>query len=257
MPFRCCHTWPLHHRGAALGQALGRGLTEKEGIAATYMTCDVTDPKQVEALAEYAWDWQGHVDVIVNNAGMMVQHSPVLEMPIESFEQIFSVNFYGVLHSSKVFGTRFVEQGTPAAIYNVGSENSLFHGTPFNGAYVATKHAVFAITQSLYEETPDFIDVSLICPGFVMSELGPEENMKHGMPTDEFIGIAMKQLEAGEFFVVSHGYNIERINERYAMLERAYSTYAPRQESDQRYDVRTAVGPLLEQMTGHKLRPLK
>lgn len=227
------------------------------GIEATYKVTDVSDAAQVEALADFAWAWKGHVDVIINNAGMMVPHAPVLDMPMEHFEAIFGVNFYSVVLGSKVFGKRFVEQGTPAAIYNVGSENSLFHGTPFNGAYVATKHSVFAITQSLYEELPDFIDVSLICPGFVMSELGPKENMEHGMPTDEFIEKAMPQIKAGNFFVVTHGYNMVPITERYEMLKTAFEAYAPRYEGDQQYDVRTVVTPMLEQMGLGKINPLK
>ena len=226
------------------------------GIEATYTTCDVTKPEDVEALADFAWAWKGHVDVIINNAGVMVQPSPVLEMPVEDFQKIFNVNFFGVVYGSKIFGKRFIEQGTPAAIYNVGSENSLFHGTPLNGAYVATKHSVFAITQSLYEELPDFIDVSLICPGFVVSELGAEENMKLGLPTDQFIDIAMKQIKAEEFFIVSHAYNMERINQRYTMLEKAYATYAPRYDGDEQYDIRTVAQPILEQQAGIKLRQL-
>ena len=230
---------------------------EALGIEATYTVCDVTDAAQVEALADFAWAWKGHVDVIINNAGMMVPHAPVLDMPMEHFQAIFGVNFYSVVLGSQVFGKRFIEQGTPAAIYNVGSENSLFHGTPFNGAYVATKHGVFAITQSLYEETPDFIDVSLICPGFVVSELGAKENMEHGMPTDEFIAKAMPQLKAGNFFVVSHAYNMVPITERYELLKAAYAEYAPRYEGDQQYDVRTVVTPMLQQMGMPEIHPLK
>lgn len=226
------------------------------GIEATYKVCDVTDGDQVEALADFAWNWKGHVDVIINNAGMMVPHAPVLDMPMEHFEAIFGVNFYSVVLGSKIFGKRFVEQGTPAAIYNVGSENSLFHGTPFNGAYVATKHGVLAITQSLYEELPDFIDVSLICPGFVVSELGPKENMAHGMPTDVFIEKAMPQIKAGNFFVVTHAYNMVPITERYEMLKSAYDTYAPRYDGDQQYDVRTVVTPMLSQMGLPDIHPL-
>ena len=226
------------------------------GIEATYKVCDVTDLDQVEALADFAWAWKGHVDVIINNAGMMVPQAPVLNMPIEDFQAIFNVNFYSVVLGSKVFGKRFVEQGTPAAIYNVGSENSLFHGMPYNGAYVATKHAVFAITQSLYEELPEFINVSLICPGFVVSELGSKENMERGMPTDQFIEIAMPQIKAGNFFVVTHGYNMVPITERYEMLKAAYAAHAPRYEGDEQYDVRTFVTPMLEEMGLGKLRPL-
>ena len=230
---------------------------EKLGVEATYKVCDVTSLEDVEALADFAWGWKGHVDVIVNNAGLMIPHAPVLEMPVEQIQHIFNVNLFGVIYGSKVFGKRFLDQGTPAAIYNVGSENSLFHGTPLNGAYVATKHSVNAFTQSLYEELPDFIEVSLICPGFVMSELGPEENMQHGMPTDEYIDMAMPQLKAGKFFVVSHAYNMERITERYEMLKTAFETYAPRYDGDQQYDVRTVIKPVLEQHMGVKLRELK
>jgi NAD(P)-dependent dehydrogenase (short-subunit alcohol dehydrogenase family) len=215
---------------------------------------DVSKLEDVEALADFAWNAYGHVDVIMNNAGVMVQHNSVIDMPIEDIQNIFAVNFFGVLYGCKVFGKRFIEQGTPAAIYNLGSENSLFHGTPYNGAYVATKHSVLAITHSLYEELPSFIDVSLICPGFVVSELGPEENMKYGMATDKFIGIAMEQLKANEFFVVSHAYNMERIDDRHKMLSKAYATYAPRYAGDQEYDVRTIIGPMLQEQMGRPLR---
>jgi NAD(P)-dependent dehydrogenase (short-subunit alcohol dehydrogenase family) len=56
---------------------------EKIGVEATYTICDVTKPDQVEALADFAWAWKGHVDVIINNAGIMVPHAPVLDMPIK------------------------------------------------------------------------------------------------------------------------------------------------------------------------------
>lgn len=237
---------------------LQEAVTELEnlGVEASYKVADATSMEDTEALADFAWDKYGKVDVLVNNAGMMVPHAPVLDMPMEHIHAIFNVNFMGVVIGSKVFGKRFVEQGTPCAIYNIGSENSLFHGTPFNGAYVATKHGVMAITHSLKEELPEFVDISLICPGFVFSELGPKENMQHGMPTDEFINMTIPQLKANKFFVVSHAYNMERINEKNAKIEKAFKTYAPRYEGDQQYDVRTVVQPILEGQIGRKLREI-
>ncbi|WP_421849632.1 SDR family NAD(P)-dependent oxidoreductase [Oricola sp.] len=229
---------------------------EALGIEVTILAGDVTVPEDVEALAAFAWDWKGHVDVLVNNAGIMVPHAPVLQMPLEHFRAIYEVNYFSVVVASQIFGKRFLEQGTPAAIYNVGSENSLFHGTPLNGAYVGTKHSVYAITHSLREELPEFIDVSLICPGFVVSELGPKENMQHGMPTDEYVAIAMKQLKAGEFWVVSHAYNAVRIQAKHDQLMKAYESYAPRYEGDKQYDVRTVVQPILEEHIGVKLNPV-
>ena len=230
---------------------------EAMGIEATYKLCDVTDVEQVEALADFAWAWKGHVDVIMNNAGMTVPSASVIDMPMEHIRGIFDVNFHSVVLGSKVFGKRFIEQGTPAAIYNIGSENSLFHGTPFVGAYAATKHAVLAVTQSLHEELPEFIDVSLICPGFVFSEIGDEEFMQHAMPTDEYIEKVMPQIKADHFFVVSHAYNMVRINDRYELIKAAFAEYAPRYEGDQEYDVRSLAGPVLAQMGVPPLRELK
>ncbi len=224
------------------------------GIESKWFVADATSREDTEKLAEFAWEAFGQVDVLINNAGIMVPHAPVLEMPMEHIHAIFNVNLFGVVAGSQVFGKRFIEQGTPAAIYNVGSENSLFHGTPFNGAYVATKHGVLAFTHSLREELPEFIDVSLICPGFVVSELGPKENMQHGMPTDEFINITMPQLKANEFFVVSHAYNKVMIDKKHEVLSQAYEKYAPRYEADVQYDVRTNIGPVLEEQLGKKLR---
>jgi NAD(P)-dependent dehydrogenase (short-subunit alcohol dehydrogenase family) len=214
------------------------------GIEATYTTCDVSERAQVEALADYAWDAYSHVDVIVNNAGMMLPNQPMIDIAIADIERIFAVNFYGVWHGSTVFAKRFIEQGTPAAIYNVGSENSLFNGVPLGAPYVATKHAVLPITEALAEEAPDFVEVGLICPGFVTSELGPPEAMAMAMPTDHYVDVAFEQIKAGEFFIVSHAYNVVRINQRHDAIEKAYATYAPRYDGDQEYDVRSLMSTL-------------
>ena len=237
-----------------LQQAVGD--LQQMGFEAKWLLADASSPEETERLADFAWEAFGKVDVLINNAGLMVPHAPVLEMPMEHIHAIFNVNLFGVVIGSQVFGKRFIDQGTPAAIYNVGSENSLFHATPFNGAYVATKHGVLAFTHSLREELPEFIDVSLICPGFVVSELGPPENMQHGMPTDQFIETTMPQLKAGEFFVVSHAYNQVMIDKKHAALSSAYSKYAPRYDGDVQYDVRTNIGPVLQRQLGKPLREL-
>ena len=229
---------------------------QQMGAEARWILADATSQEDTERLADFAWSEFGKVDVLVNNAGMMVPHAPVLDMPMEHIHAIFNVNLFGVVIGSKVFGNRFFQQGTPAAIYNVGSENSLFHGTPFNGAYVATKHGVLAFTHSLREELPEFIDVSLICPGFVVSELGPPENMQHGMPTEQFIEMTMPQLKANEFYVVSHAFNQVMLDKKHAVLSAAYSKYAPRYEGDVQYDVRTNIGPVLAEHLGKTLREL-
>ena len=59
------------------------------------------------------------------------------------------------------------------------------------------------------------------------------------MDTDRYTGIAFPQLKAGEFYVVSHAYNMKRITDRYEEISKAYETYAPRYEGDDEFDART------------------
>lgn len=207
------------------------------GIEARGTRCDVTVLSDVEALAEFAWSEFGHVDVILNNAGVGSGMTSIMDTERGTAMQMLEINLFGVWNGVQVFGKRMVEQGTPCAIYNVGSENSFFDGVPSGGAYVISKHAVLALTDILRKEVPDFMEVGLICPGLVNSELGP--GITVGMDTDKYTAIAMKQIMDGKFFIVSHAYNMQRIDERYGEIREAYNTYAPRYEGDDEFDVRT------------------
>jgi NAD(P)-dependent dehydrogenase (short-subunit alcohol dehydrogenase family) len=212
---------------------------EELGYEAKYFRCDVTEPQEVKSFADFAWKEFGKVDVLINNAGMMLPPKPFLETTLDDYRKIYEVNIFGVITGSREFAKRFIEQGTPAAIYNIGSENSLFNGVPMGAPYVSSKQTVLPITEALREETPDFVEVGLICPGFVRSELGDPENMKHAMDTDKYTSLAMEQIKAGEFFIVSHAYNIVRVTERYEQIKGAFEKYAPRYEGDDEFDIRT------------------
>jgi NAD(P)-dependent dehydrogenase (short-subunit alcohol dehydrogenase family) len=206
------------------------------GVEVRTFECDVTQRDQVEALADFAWKEFGTVDVIVNNAGHGSISSPVIEAKHEDVQRLFDVNVFGVWNGAAVFGRRFLDRGTPAAIYNVGSENSLFGSVICGAAYVASKHACLALTIALREEAPPFIDVGLICPGLVRSDLAIET--VEGMDTDRYAELVMKQIVDGQFFIVSHSYNAVRIDARYNAIKEAYATYAPRYPGDVEFDVR-------------------
>jgi len=210
------------------------------GHEAAGTTCDVAQRGDVEALADFAWSVHGHVDVLLNNAGVSQQkRGSVLTLDLAEYDRVYGINIYGTLHGIQVFGARMVEQGTPAAIYNVGSENSFFPAVPGSSAYISSKHAVLAITEQLAEDVPDFIDVSLITPGWVASEM--TDGFPGAMDTDRYTSIVMPQLKAGHFFAVSHAYNKVHVDTRHAALTAAFETYAPRYDGDEEFDVRTAI----------------
>jgi NAD(P)-dependent dehydrogenase (short-subunit alcohol dehydrogenase family) len=202
-----------------------------------FFECDVTDRNQVAALADFAWEKFGRADVIVNNAGVGPIPSTVIDAKAEDVQSVLSVNLFGVWNGVSVFGQRFLAQGTPSAIYNVGSENSFFNAIPEGAGYVLSKHAVLAMTVALREELPAHVEAALICPGLVRSELAKETG--EGMDTDAYAEIVMKQIRAGEFYIVSHAFNLVRMQARWREIEAAFAKYAPRYEGDSEFDVRT------------------
>ena len=224
-------------RQARLDEAVST-LTEA-GIVASACTVDVTDSAQLARFADHAFDAFGEVALVINNAGIGQPLGSVLDTPVEAMHKVMAVNFEAVWRGCQLFGQRLLEQGTPAALYNTGSENSFFVAVSHSAAYVASKHAVWGLTDSLREEMPEHISVGMIAPGFVGSELIPEPMRPMGMPVDKFAGIVLPQILAGEPYAVSHGYNQVRIDERQEQIASAYSRAAPREEGDDRYDVRT------------------
>ena len=216
----------------------------QRGVSARSFELDVTNADQMEHFAEEAFTAFGEVALVINNAGIGQPRGSVIDTSFEDMQRVMAVNFEGVWRGCQIFGRRLIEQGTPAGLYNTGSENSFFIAVVHSAAYVASKHAVLGLTDALREEMPDHVSVGMIAPGFVGSELIPEPMRPMGMPVDEFAGIVLPQILAGVPYVVSHGYNQVRIDERQQQIASAFSQAAPREEGDDRYDVRTLLASL-------------
>lgn len=211
-----------------------------EGITATGKACDVTNRADVEALADFAWNHYGQVDAMINNAGIPPVVSTVIDAAPADIQKNFGVNLFGVWHGVSVFGKRFIEAGRPAGIYAVGSENSLFFGAPGGGMYIAAKHALHGMMDTLRSEVPDFINVGLILPGFVKSEIG--DNMETAMDTDRYTSMVVDQIKAHVFYIVSHAHNMVHIDKRYREITEAYAKFAPRYDGDEEFDLWTMLG---------------
>ena len=217
------------------GEALKRAAGI-EGLIA--QGCDVSDLAQVEALADAAFEELETVDLVLNNAGQGGVRGKMWTVDVEAARAHFDVNFWGIWNGCKVFAPRLTEQGSEAALYNTGSENSFFCAVPETAAYIAAKHAVLGMTESLREDLPDHVHAGLIVPGWVYTPLGPEQFMKWGMDVEAYADIIVPQLLARRRFVVSHGYNTVRIGERMDALMASYEAHALSVEEDAKHDVR-------------------
>ena len=135
-----------------------------------------------------------------------------------------------------------ISQGNKAAIYNLGSENSLFVAVPKSIAYVASKHAVLALSESLRDDLPNFIHVGTIFPGYVDTPLTGE--VEGGMNADKFAKIVVEQIKNEEHIIVSHAHNKVHIENRYKEIISAYDKYAPRYDGDDEYDVKAILAKI-------------
>jgi NAD(P)-dependent dehydrogenase (short-subunit alcohol dehydrogenase family) len=217
------------------------------GVRSLAVRCDVTEPAEVEALAERAWSEFGRVDVLCNNAGVGITNL-VAETSQRDVQWIFAVNVFGVLHGCAAFVPRMRAAGCPAHILNTGSEHSLGVPFPGMGIYTASKHAVLGLSDVLRRELAAFdIGVSVLCPAVVRTEIwnagrtraerfgGPVQSpevfrqfMEAGMDPDEVGRIAVAGIERNDFLILTHPEVRAVAEERARTVLGAFDAYFPR-----------------------------
>jgi short-subunit dehydrogenase len=129
---------------------------------------DVTDRSQVDALVRRTVEQLGRLDVMVNNAGYGLS-GRVHELDESDLRDIFKTNFFGLWYGCAAAARAMVAQGS-GHIFNVSSVIGR-RGTPFNGAYCASKFAVSGLTESMRVElAPYGVRCTLVCPGLTETE---------------------------------------------------------------------------------------
>ncbi|MGJ4903532.1 SDR family oxidoreductase [Bradyrhizobium sp. HKCCYLS2058] len=137
------------------------------GQTAEVRALDVTNRAEVAAFAEAARAMWGHVDVMINNAGIMPL-SPMASMKVDEWDRMVDVNIKGVLNGIAAVLPGMLARGS-GHIINIASIGAL-QVVPTAAIYCATKHAVRAISDGLRQEN-DKLRVTCIHPGVVESEL--------------------------------------------------------------------------------------
>lgn len=132
-------------------------------IGGVAVTCDVTDPTSVAALAASVGP---RVDVLVNNAGGAFDANPLESADLGEWQQMYEVNVLGLVRVTQAF-LPALRSGGAGLIVNIGStagQNTYVNG----GGYTAAKHGVHAISQTMrLELNGEPIRVTEIAPGMV------------------------------------------------------------------------------------------
>ena len=172
----------LAARGAAVAMAARRtdrletlgGEIADAGGTALPVELDVSDREAAEAAVDRTVSELGRLDVLVNNAGVMLL-GPMMEAPVEEWQQMVEVNLLGLMYMTKAAVPHLLEAAAGehgvADVVNISSVAGRI-ARRNSGVYNATKFGVGAFSESLRQEvTGRHVRVALVEPGAVATEL--------------------------------------------------------------------------------------
>ena len=142
---------------------------EALGIKTLYHGADMSKPAEIEALFQAAATAFGHVDIVVNNAG--IQHvANVQDFPVNKWDAIIAINLSSAFHTSRLALPAMLKANW-GRIINIASAHGLV-GSAQKSAYVAAKHGLVGLTKVTALETATTgVTCNAICPGWVLTPL--------------------------------------------------------------------------------------
>jgi NAD(P)-dependent dehydrogenase (short-subunit alcohol dehydrogenase family) len=155
-------------RSAERGQARVAAL-QAEGIRASFVVVDATDPDSLENARQAAEANLGQVAVLINAPGVN-SSTPFLEIGLGEWHRIIDTNLTSVFLACQVFGRSMIANGNGGSIINLSSASS---GPPLSRvlAYSVSKAGLNNLTQYLARElAPHRIRVNALMPGFFPAE---------------------------------------------------------------------------------------
>lgn len=139
--------------------------------------CDVGEADQVQALSRSVLEKYGHVDVLVNNAGIIVQ-GRIHEVSLNDWKNLMKIDLDGVFHCVHYFMPALLN--SKGNVVNVSSVSGL-GGDWGMSVYNAAKGAITNFTRSLaMDYGTDNVRVNAVCPGFTLTDL--TEDMQDNQP---------------------------------------------------------------------------
>jgi 3-hydroxybutyrate dehydrogenase len=149
----------------------------------------MSNPDEIASLVADATTRLGHIDIVVNNAGIQTV-SPIEDFPVDRYDQIIAINMSSAWHLTRLTMAG-MKQRAWGRIINIASAHGLV-ASPFKSAYVMSKHAVVGLTKTVALEGAEHgITANAICPGYVLTPLVekqiPETAKARGMNEDQVI----------------------------------------------------------------------
>ncbi|WP_165749606.1 SDR family oxidoreductase [Cellulophaga sp. Z1A5H] len=171
---------------------------------------DLIKTEEFEFKTKEAWNAFGAIDILINNAGVS-QRSLIIDTDLEVYKKLMDINYLGTVALSKTILPLFIQQkkGQFATVSSLMGKFS----SPYRSGYCGVKHALHGFFDALrMEHEKDGIKVTLICPGFIQTDVAKnalvgdgsknntEDNAtKNGLPVTMFAARMKKAIDKEKF----------------------------------------------------------
>jgi len=157
----------------ARNEKAGREAALEIGSGATFLKINVADEKSIRAAAAEFAKSADHLDVLVNNAGILLENDEsVLKITPAMLETTLRTNTLGPLLVAQVFKPMLQKSGAPRIVNVSSSSGQLSDGADgWAPAYSISKTALNGVTVQLAAALPGFA-VNSVCPGWVRTDMG-------------------------------------------------------------------------------------
>jgi NAD(P)-dependent dehydrogenase (short-subunit alcohol dehydrogenase family) len=201
---------------------------------------DVSDRRQVEALAAHVYARHGATDLLFNNAGVVV-HGGLETATWEDWQWVIGVNLWGVVHGLLAFLPRMIAGRRGGHVVNTASMAGLVASQGL-GVYNTTKYAVVGLSETLAKDLrPHGIGVTVVCPMGVATRIreahrqrpaalanppgaaaaGEVRLIGRTLDADDVAARTLAAVAAGELYVMTHEEALEPLRRRFQRLEAA------------------------------------
>lgn len=155
--------------------AFAKTLSEKTGTKCVAMYGDISKADDIDKIFSDAEKEFGHVDVLVNNAGIWPT-TMVEEMPDDEWKKVIDINLNGTYLFSKRAIMHFLKHNVEGHVVNISSKSGFAVTSPGHAHYATAKGAVTLMTKSLAREfAKKGITVNGVAPGMVRTPLNEDK----------------------------------------------------------------------------------
>jgi NAD(P)-dependent dehydrogenase (short-subunit alcohol dehydrogenase family) len=182
-------------------EELAREVESTTGRSAVPVACHVGRWEDLDRLVEQSYERFGHVDVLVNNAGMSPLYPSLAEVSEDLYDKVLAVNLKGPFRLMALVGTRMA-QGDGGSIINISSTAAI-RPTPNVIPYAAAKAGLNAMTEAFALAFGPKVRVNCIMPGPFLTDISKAWNLeafnqqaqrfalRRGGQPDEIVGAAL------------------------------------------------------------------